>query len=145
MNYDIDKETGVMTNFKLIDLYEIPELLEIICDRYRIIYESKKPKDFVFDEDKSVKWNKEQVELFNKNMEDERAKARELRRISKANLDEAVVDYIIKSESSVDMSRAAAKCILDRAKIDHDDCWWLWISTYTELADLIIKTIGEQK
>jgi hypothetical protein len=142
--YSIDPDTGAMTDFIIEDVNEIPGALETICNMYPYIYEGKKPEGFVFDEDKSVKWNREQVELFNKNLDADREKNRKLRYISKVNLDKAVVDYILKYETSTNMSRAIANGLLAKIKSEHDDCWWHWISSYVEFADFIIDTLKEE-
>lgn len=142
--YSIDPDTGAMTDFIIEDVNEIPEALELICNMYPYTYEGKKPEGFIFDEDKSVKWNREQVELFNKNLDADREKNRKLRYISKINLDKAVVDYIIKYETSTNMSRAIANGLLAKIKLEHDDCWWHWISSYVEFADFIIDTVKEE-
>ena len=142
--YSIDSDTGAMTDFIIEDVTEIPGALETICNMYPYTFESKKPEGFVFDEDKSVKWNREQVELFNKNLDADREKNRKLRYISKVNLDKAVVDYILKYETSTNMSRAIANGLLAKIKLEHDDCWWHWISSYVEFADFIIDTLKEE-
>ena len=142
--YSIDPETGAMTDFIIEDVNEIPGALETICHMYPYIYEGKKPEGFVFDEDKSVKWNREQVEIYNKKLDEDREKHRKLRYISKVNLDKAVIDYILKYETSTDMSRAIANGLLAKIKLEHDDCWWHWISSYVEFADFIIDTLKEE-
>lgn len=142
--YSIDQETGALTDFIIEDINEIPGALELICNMYPYIYESRKPEGFVFDEDKSVKWNREQVENYNKKLDEDREKHKKLRYISKVNLDKAIVDYIINHETSTNMSRAIANGLLSKVKLEHDDCWWHWISSYVEFADFIIDTLKEE-
>ena len=144
MTFNVDQETGVMIDFIITDVNEIPDALETICNMYPYNYEGKKSEGFVFDEDKSVKWNREQVEIFNKNLEADREKNRKLRYVSKVNLDKAIVDYIINHETSTTMSRAIANGLLAKIKLEHDDCWWHWIGSYVEFADFIIDTLRDE-
>ena len=144
MTFNVDQETGAMIDFIITDVNEIPDALETICNMYPYNYEGRKSDGFIFDEDKSVKWNREQVELFNKKLDENREKHKKLRYISKVNLDKAVVDYILKYETSTSMSRAIANGLLAKIKLEHDDCWWHWISSYVVFSDFIIDTLKEE-
>jgi uncharacterized protein YdhG (YjbR/CyaY superfamily) len=67
-----------MTDFIIKDTNEISEALELICNMYPYSYGGKKPEGFVFDEDKSVKWNREEVEKHNALVSEQKKKAMQL-------------------------------------------------------------------
>ena len=102
-----------------------------------------KPITHVFDEEKSVKWNREQVEAYNKKTAELRREAVECRAQSHRNLDKAVVNYMVEYEADSDTPRAVVEKVVARAQQDHDDDWWNYLSDYLEFAEDILDTIKE--
>ena len=97
----------------------------------------------VFDEEKSVRWNREQVEIFNKQAAEARREAVECRAQSHRNLDKAVVGYMVEYEANSDTPRAVVEKVVARAQQDHDDDWWNYLSNYLEFAEDILESTKE--
>lgn len=98
---------------------------------------------YIFDEEKSVRWNREQVEIFNKQVSEARREAVECRAQSRRNLDKAVVDYMVEYEANSATPRVVVEKVVARAQQDHDDDWWNYLSEYLEFAEDILDTIKE--
>jgi len=122
------------------DIYQ--ELVDI---EKKITVPSTAPKSIthVFDEEKSVRWNREQVELFNKQAAEARREAVECRAKSRRNLDKAIVDYMVEYEANSDTPRAVVEKVVARAQQDREDDWWNYLSDYLDFAEDILSTIKE--
>lgn len=122
------------------DIYQ--ELVDI---EKKITVPSTAPKSIthVFDEEQSVRWNREQVELFNKQAAEARREAVECRAESRRNLDKAIVDYMVEYEANSDTPRTVVEKVVARAQQDHDDDWWNYLSDYLDFAEDILSTIKE--
>lgn len=70
----------------------------------------KVPGDYVFDEDQSVKWNKEQVEINNRKYKEEVARLNTLKNKARDSVHEDIYKYI-QSEIGNDLSRDKAIAI----------------------------------
>ncbi len=102
-----------------------------------------KPSTYIFDEEKSVRWNREQVDAYNQKTSELRREAVECRAQSRRNLDKAVVDYMVEYEADSDTPRSVVEKVVARAQQDHDDDWWNYLSEYLEFAEDILDTIKE--
>lgn len=93
----------------------------------------KFPADYVFDENQSVKWNREEVERKNKELQDEVVQAREMKCISHDNLEKEIIRYIMdESVYGTFFSEAEARAIWQHTKNHHDTNPWDWVD---EMAD----------
>ena len=128
-----------ITEFRIACYHDISEELLDIVKQIPIPSAAPKSITHVFDEEKSVRWNREQVELYNKQVAESRREAVECRAQSYRNLDEAVADYIVEYEALSTTPRVVIKEVIARAKADHDDCWWNYLSEYLEFAEAIIE------
>ena len=110
-----------------------------------ILVPSTSPKSitYVFDEEKSVRWNREQVELFNKQAAEARREAVECRAKSRRNLDKAVIDYMVEYQANADTPRVVVEKVVARAQQDHGDDWWNYLSDYLDFAEDILSIIKE--
>lgn len=70
----------------------------------------KVPKNYVFDEDQSVKWNKEQVAINNRKYIEEAARLNTLKNKARDSVHEDIYKHI-QSEVGHDLSRDKAKVI----------------------------------
>jgi LPS sulfotransferase NodH len=102
-----------------------------------------KPANYVFDEDQTVRWNREQVDIYNQKNSELRREAVELRAQSYRNLDKAVVDYMVEYEALDTTPRAVVEKVVARTQQDHDDDWWNYLSEYLEFAEEILSVIKE--
>lgn len=103
------------------------------------------PKDWITDENQSVKWNREQVELNNQNYQ--KAVAELNTKKNKAR-DEIMEDIYIKIEDEVGhgISRNSAIKIWNYAYAEGHSSGWMNIKVYLEeIIDLISDILGEQK
>lgn len=102
-----------------------------------------KPANYVFDENQTVRWNREQVDLYNQKNSELRREIVELRAQSYQNLNKAVVDYMVEYEALNTTPRVVIEKVVARAKQDHDDEWWNYLSEYLDFAEEILSTIKE--
>lgn len=118
------------------DIYQ--ELVDI---EKKITVPSTAPKSIthVFDEEKSVRWNREQVDIYNKQNSELRKEAVDMRRQSYENLDKAVIDYMEEFEALDSTPREVIAKVVARAQFDHDDDWWNYLSDYLEFAEDILE------
>ena len=128
-----------ITDFSIVCYQDIYESLQDIYKKIKIPSTDSLPSTHVFDEDKSVKWNREQVELYNKKSKDLRNEAIELRNQSLRNLNEATINYLAKYEAQSDTPRAVIEAVLRRAQLDHEDEWWNYLSRYLDFAEIIYR------
>ena len=132
-----------ITDFYIMCYHDIYEAVVDIDKKITIPHVAPKPITHVFDEEKSVRWNREQVDIFNKQASDARKKAVECRAKSHKNLAKAVVDYMVEFEAKSDTSRAIVEKVVARAQSDHDDDWWNYLSDYLDFAEDILSVIKE--
>jgi hypothetical protein len=102
-----------------------------------------KPATYVFDEDQTVRWNREQVDLYNQKNSELRREAVELRAQSYRNLNKAVVDYMVEYEALDTTPRSVIEKVVARTQQDHDDDWWNYLPEYLEFAEEILSVIKE--
>ena len=140
--YKIDKN-GAFYDFGIFCYHDIYSNLEDIYAKIEIPNERPKSITYVFDEEQSVKWNREQVELYNAGLAAARKGAYELRNESLRNLDKAVVNYMVENEASSDTPRAIVELVLRRAQADHDDEWWNYLGRYLDFAEAVLKAAQE--
>ena len=132
-----------ITEFHIMCYHDIYN--EIVDINKQIMIPSTAPKSIthVFDEEKSVRWNREQVEIYNKEISEARREAFECRAKSYRNLDKVVVDYMMEYEALDTTPRAVVEKVVTRAQKDHDDDWWNYLSDYLEFAEEILSVIKE--
>ena len=132
-----------ITDFYIMCYHDIYNELVDIDKQIPIPPAAPKSITYVFDEEKSVRWNREQVEAYNKKTAELRREAVECRAQSHRNLDKAVVDYMVEYEADSDTPRAVVEKVEARAQQDHADDWWNYLSDYLEFAEDILDTIKE--
>lgn len=139
----VNEDTGVITDFYIICYADIYDSINTIYREIKIPDEKFKPEGYVFDEDRSVKWNREQVELYNADIRAARDKAYAARNESLRNLDEAVIDYLAEYEAYADTPREVIASALKRAQADYDDEWWNYLGRYLDFAEDVIRVFKE--
>lgn len=102
-----------------------------------------KPANYVFDENQTVRWNREQVDLYNQKNSELRREIVELRAQSYQNLNKAVVDYMVEYEALNTTPRVVIEKVVARAKQDHYDEWWNYLSDYLDFAEDILSATEE--
>ena len=132
-----------ITDFYIMCYHDIYNELVDIDKQIRIPTAAPKSITHVFDEEKSVRWNREQVEIYNKEISELRREAVECRAKSYRNLDKVVVDYMVEYEASDTTPRAVVEKVVSRAQKDHADDWWNYLSEYLEFAEEILESIKE--
>ena len=132
-----------ITDFYIKCYHDIYNELVDIDKQIPIPSAAPKSITYIFDEEKSVRWNREQVEAYNKKTAELRREAVECRAQSYRNLDKAVVDYMVEYEANSDTPRVVVEKVVARAQQDHDDDWWNYLSEYLEFAEDILYTIKE--
>ena len=132
-----------ITDFDIKCYHDIYNDLVYIDKQIPVPSAAPKSITHVFDEEKSVRWNREQVEAYNKKTAELRREAVECRAQSRRNLNKAVVDYMVEYEADPDTPRAVVEKVVARAQQDHDDDWWNYLSDYLEFAENILDTIKE--
>lgn len=132
-----------ITDFYIRCYHDIYNELVDIDKQIPVPSTAPKSITYVFDEEKSVRWNREQVEIFNKQAAEARREAVECCAQSRRNLYKAVIDYMVEYEADSDTPRAVVEKVVARAQQDHDDEWWNYLSAYLEFAEAILDTIKE--
>jgi LPS sulfotransferase NodH len=132
-----------ITTFYIMCYNDIPGEVRDIEKKIPIPSLATKPANYVFDEDQTVRWNREQVDIYNQKNSELRREAVELRAQSYRNLDKAVVDYMVKYEALDTTPRSVVEKVVARTQQDHDDDWWNYLSEYLEFAEDILSVIKE--
>jgi hypothetical protein len=128
-----------ITDFYIMCYHDIYEALVDIDKKIVIPHVAPKSITYVFDEEKSVRWNREQVELYNKQNAELRREAVEVRAQSHRNLDKAVVDYMVEYEAKGTTPRNVVELVVSRVQKDHEDDWWNYLSDYLDFAEDTIE------
>jgi hypothetical protein len=132
-----------ITDFYIMCYHDIYNELVDIDKQIPVPSAAPKSITYVFDEEKSVRWNREQVEIFNKQASEARREAVECRAQSRRNLNKAVVDYMVEYEADSATPRIVVEKVVARAQQDHDDDWWNYLPDYLEFAEDILDVIKE--
>lgn len=128
-----------ITEFHIMCYHDIYNAIVDIDKEIIIPHRSPKSITYVFDEDKSVRWNREQVELYNKQAAEERREGVECRAQSLRNLNEAIIEYMMEYEANDATPRAVVEKVVARVQQDHNDDWWNYLSDYLEFAEEIFS------
>jgi hypothetical protein len=131
-----------ITEFHIMCYNDIFEALVDIDKKIIIPYTAPKSITYVFDEEKSVRWNREQVEIYNKELSEARKVAVECRAQSLRNLDKAIIDYMVEYEANSDTPRVVIEKVVARAQQDHDD-WHNYLGDYLDFAEDILSISKE--
>lgn len=132
-----------ITNFYIMCYHDISGEIRDIEKKIPIPALASKPSTYVFDENQTVRWNREQVELYNQKNAELRREAVELRAQSYKNLEKAVVDYMMEYEALATTPRTVVEKVVARTKQDHDDDWWNYLSEYLDFAEEILEVLKE--
>lgn len=125
----------VITNFNITSSRDIYNALERIDREFYVPPQTKFEVGHVFDEDKSVRWNREEAVRRNQEIADIKKQAREFRVQSCANLDEAIINYIMtEADYTQHFTRLEALAILRGARYLHNDEWWHYLDEMIEVA-----------
>ena len=133
---------GLITEFNIRRYSDISKEIRDIEKKIPIPSPDKKPANYVFDEGQTVRWNREQVDIYNHKNSGLRREARGLRIQSYRNLDKAVVNYVVEYEALETTPRSVIEKVVAHAKQDHDE-WWNYLSRYLEFAEDILSVIKE--
>ena len=133
-----------ITDFYIMCYHDAYEAIREIDTSIKIPHQAPKSITYVFDEEKSVRWNREQVELFNKEVAETRREAVECRAQSLRNLDKALVNYMIEYEAKDTTPRSIVEYVVRKAQVDHEDDWWNYLSDYLDFAEEILKISKEE-
>ena len=128
-----------ITNFEIHCGEDIEAAIRKIDKAFYVAHHKKFSPDHVFDENQTVKWNREEVERRNQAIHDEYRKAMEAKSQSYTNLYEEIYRYIM--EESVFGRRFTyneAKVIWQQAYNHHDNNPWDWVD---EMADTMHEFI----
>ena len=126
--------------FKIEMQEDIHECYLEIYNKYKIPRRTQYLESHVFDEEKSVRWNREEAVRQNQLIKDEVATALVERSAALDRLDEAVVKYIMGDTS---LNETLAKKVLEAAKNDHDDNWWDYIDDLAFYTESVISAWKE--
>ena len=94
----------------------------------------------IFDEEKSVRWNREEVERRNKERADAQRRCREHISKSLRNLDEAVAQFIVSQQCrGSKITIEVARQIVLFCQHHWEDDWWNYIYSVENFVDNILK------
>ena len=126
--------------FKIEMQQDIQECYLEIYNKYKIPHRTRYSDSHVFDEEKSVRWNREEVARQNQLIKDEVATVLAERSAALDRLDEAVVKYIMGDTS---LNEKLARKVLEAAKNDHEDDWWDYIDDLAFYTESVISAWKE--
>jgi hypothetical protein len=101
----------------------------------------KKKEDFVWDEEKSVRWNREETQRFNDEIDIKIEKLQQEYREACELLETAIADYIIDDliYEGITISKEKAIAIWRWLECEHDDDAANWLSCVLELVAKVMK------
>lgn len=126
--------------FKIEMQQDIQECYLEIYNTYKVPRRIHYQESHVFDDEKSVRWNREEVARQNQLIKDEIATAVAERAAALDRLDEAVVRYIM---SDTCLTEKIAKMVLAAAKDEHEDDWWDHIDALAFYTESVINAWKE--
>ena len=132
-----------ITDFYIMCYHDIYEALADIYKKIEIPTSTPRSITYVFDEEQSVRWNREQVEVYNRELSDARKNAIETRNQSLRNLDRAVIDYMAEYEAKDTTPRSVLARVVSHAQRDRDDDWWNYLGDYLDFAEDILSIAKE--
>lgn len=129
----------VITKFEIHCGADIEQAIRQIDKTFYVAHHKKFPVDHVFDEDMSVKWNREEVERRNQAIHDEWKAAMEAKSESYHNLYEEIYRYIMdEAVFGRHFTYNEAKAIWQQTYNHHDQNPWDWVD---EMADTMHEFI----
>ena len=125
------------------DIYEARNKVYALQTWYSLSKEKKK-EDYIWDEDMTVRQNKEYTAKYNSEIDNTIAGLQEDFQKSLENFNNAVIDYIMEEfkYSDVKINRRQAQIIWNFCKIEHEDDAQNWISTMTEFVGNLLEAVG---
>lgn len=125
----------IMTDFTITSGSDIMHALRDIDRKFYVATCKKYSSDHIFDENQTVKWNREEAARRNKEILEDFTRTREMKFESLKNLDRAIINYIMKDSIwECDFTEAEANAILQAAKEHHSDEWWNWLDEMASTA-----------
>lgn len=120
------------------DIYEETLYIEKHFNTYHSIRRDKKPEDYIWDEDITVRQNKERTIEYNKEIDAEIDRC--MKAYSEANkaLREAIIDYIV-NDCNIKCSRAQAEIIWNYCETQHEDDPHNYIDDVIELFEKLME------
>lgn len=117
------------------------ELLKRRVESYTEFYKvSKKPKlftaDYVFDENQSVKWNKQQVEVRNKELSDQHTSQKNIWIKNAEEINKAILEKIME-ETKVDNLKCAQSLFNLANEYADDESIYVFNDYLNDLCDLV--------
>ena len=137
------REDGVFYDFGISCYHDIYKCLESIYNEIKMPIESSKRDNYVFDEDRSVRWNREQVAQYNATLKAKIESVARIRGESLRNLDSDIIEYMMEYEADTSTPRKVVEKVLSAAQANHDDDWWNYLSTYLSFAETIMEAMKE--
>lgn len=126
------------SNIRIVVSDDIAKAIKSIEFMYPDSYLTQYAPNHVFDEEKTVKWNREEVIRKNAENKLKVENERKLKAQAYEALQEAVIRYIQNYSSDVVFTRAAAEKIIEAAKDQRDDSWHIWLDDFIDLAVSVI-------
>ena len=102
------------------DIYEERQAIEQHFLTYHSICRHKKPKDYIWDEDKTIRQNKELTAQYNAEIDEEIERCQKAYDMMLALLDTHIYEYII-NNCNVKCSKKQAEVIWNYCKTQHED------------------------
>lgn len=123
----------VITNWDIQCGADIEKAIRRLDKEFYVANHKKFPVDHVFDENQTVKWNREEVIRRNQALQDEFFRARELKSLSHDHLLNAIIKYIMEDAVySESFTESEARIIWQHTINHHESNPWDWVD---EMAD----------
>ena len=136
----------VVTNFEITCGHDIWEARKKIWEANPAPERKLFSPSHVFDEEKSVRWNREEVERRNAETEARHDAYKKDLRESDYNLYNSIIDYIIDyfkcGDSCAKIDRDTAGIIWAKCSSDHDDDAHNWLDDYLDLINDVLNRVN---
>ena len=116
----------VITDFKINQSRDIEQALRLLDSAFYVPIH-KYREDYIFDEDQSVRWNREEVKRKNQEQHDLHQQALEMRAESQLYFLEELYRYIQEDASEFSFSREEAATIWTMTLLHHEAEPWIWV------------------
>lgn len=120
------------------DIYEETRAIEKHFLTYHSMCRNKKPKDYIWDEDKTIRENKELTAQYNAEIDAEIERCQQAYNLMLALLDKHIYEYIIDS-CNVKCSEKQAEVIWNYCKTQHEDDPHNYIDDVIELFEKLME------
>ena len=123
-----------MKNINIVEGRDILDYIKKIEEEYPRTTCKLIAPGHVFDDEQSVRWNREERERQNAAIIEEHRQRDEARKEANRLLEEAIIEYVMNYPLGFKFCRKAAERIIQEAREQRDGCWYEWLDDFIDFA-----------